>query len=53
MLKGDISKPNKKLRLIIGWLDTYANDMPFYTPIDFMVKMTDRIAEKSLPKLSS
>ena len=53
MLKGDISKPNKNLRLITEWLDTDADDMPFYAPIDFMVKMTDRIPEKSLPKLSS
>lgn len=30
MLDGDIPKPNKNLRLIIEWLDTYADDMPFY-----------------------
>ena len=30
MLEGDIPKPNKNLRLIIEWLDTYADDMPFY-----------------------
>lgn len=30
MLDGDIPKPNKSLRLIIEWLDTYADDMPFY-----------------------
>ncbi|WP_313034280.1 ferritin-like domain-containing protein [Acinetobacter sp.] len=30
MLEGDIPKPNKNLRLIIKWLDRYADDMPFY-----------------------
>ncbi|SEL31392.1 reductase [Acinetobacter sp. DSM 11652] len=30
MLEGDIPKPNKNLRLIIEWLDTYADEMPFY-----------------------
>ncbi len=30
MLENDIPKPNKNLRLIIEWLDTYADDMPFY-----------------------
>lgn len=30
MLDGDIPKPNKNLRLIIEWLDTYADEMPFY-----------------------
>ena len=30
MLEEDIPKPNKNLRLIIEWLDTYADDMPFY-----------------------
>lgn len=30
MLEGDIPKPNKNLRLIIEWLDTYADAMPFY-----------------------
>lgn len=30
MLEGDIPKPNTNLRLIIEWLDTYADDMPFY-----------------------
>jgi hypothetical protein len=31
MLDGDtIPEPNKNLRLTIKWLDTYADDMPFY-----------------------
>ena len=30
MLEDDIPKPNKNVRLIIEWLNTYANDMPFY-----------------------
>lgn len=30
MLEGDVPKPNKNLRLIIEWLDTYADSMPFY-----------------------
>lgn len=27
---GSIPEPNKNLRLTIGWLDTYADQMPFY-----------------------
>ena len=30
MLEDDIPKPNKNVRLIIEWLNTYADDMPFY-----------------------
>lgn len=30
MLEDDIPKPNKNLRLVIEWLDTYADHMPFY-----------------------
>ena len=30
MLDGDLPKPNTNLRLVIKWLDRYADDIPFY-----------------------